>query len=252
MDPILPPVWGVSMSIGRLSVLSMLCAVLVSGPLQAQEPASGEASTWTDPPARAAPQEPAPTVSPVTEPTRAEPKQTAPRRSPPVRENATPAKLDEATSEKPPAPTRAELRQEAIRRAVARSTAQREAEAAARSARSTRRSVVERAAPTRRLSERLVPRQQERRVSFARPVRRPVYGYADPVPLGPAYGRDEGRIMMRGSPVWQDEARFDARARRLAQARSAGYLVVRSRSYAYPDGTVVRRFSPLDGDDYDD
>lgn len=240
------------MSIGRLSVLAMLCAVLVGGPLQAQEPASGEASFWTDPPARAAPQESAPTASPATEPTRAEPKQAGQRRNSPLRENETPAKLDAATAEKPSAPTRAELRQEAIRRAVARSTAQREAEAAARSARTTRRSVVERAAPTRRLSERLAPRQQERRASFARPVRRPVYGYADPVPLGPAYGREEGRFVRRGSPVWQDEVAFDVRARRLAQARSAGYLVMRSRSYAYPDGTVVRRFSPFDGDDYDD
>ena len=41
-------------------------------------------------------------------------------------------------------------------------------------------------------------------------------------------------------------------ARRIAQARSAGYLVMRSRSYAYPDGVVVRRLAPLGEYDFYD
>ncbi|MFG5121478.1 hypothetical protein OWC43_22530 [Methylorubrum sp. POS3] len=253
------------MSIGRLTRLAVFGFVLTCGPSWAQEPAGGEASSWTDPPARTAPSEPARTSAPSPEPPRSEPRQAEQRQTAPVRANPVPSKADPAMSERatPPAePTAAELRQDAIRRAVARSTAQREAEAAARDARAARvarRSVVERAEPKRRsaepsqrFSDRLAPRPYERRTSFARSMRRPVYGYADPVPYDPGYGRSEGRAAMRPSPIWQGEGEFDDRARRLAQARSAGYLVMRSRSYAYPDGTVVRRLAPIDGDDFDD
>ncbi|KQT57254.1 hypothetical protein ASG52_04130 [Methylobacterium sp. Leaf456] len=221
------------MSSGRFSFCFAVAACLVSGAAWAE--GEGEGTSWTDPPARTAPQEPA---------KRAESTRTERAPEPATREPTQARQTPPAPT--PSAPTQAEQRQEQIRRAVARSTAEREAEA--RGIRTPRRSVVERPAPQRsierprRMSERLPPSYlRERQAARPRSIRRPVYGYADPMP---AYERYEA-----GPPAYAVE---DYRARRLAQARSAGYLVMRSRSYAYPDGTVVRRLSPIGGDDFYD
>ena len=232
------------MSSGRFPFSLALAACLACGAAWAE----GEGTSWTDPPARTAPQEPVkpPETKPPEparterppEPATGEPTQA--RQSQPVPTQAAPTQA---------APTQAERRQEQIRRAVARSTAEREAEAAARTARTPRRRLVERPAPPRhmverplRMSERPAPYLRESRVARPRSLRRTVYGYADPIP---AHGRYEA------DPQAWDEGPDD-RASRIGQARSAGYLVVRSRSYAYPDGTVVRRLSPIGGYDYDD
>ncbi|WP_342149433.1 hypothetical protein [Methylorubrum sp. SB2] len=225
------------MSSGRFSFCFVLAACLVSGAAWAE--GEGEGTSWTDPPARTAPQEPAkPAEAKPPEPARTE------RAPEPAPREPTQAR-QEPPAPTPSAPTQAEQRQEQIRRAVARSTAEREAEA--RGIRTPRRSVVERPAPRsverpRRMSERLPPSYLRERHAFRpRSLRRPVYGYADPMP---AYERYEA-----GPPAYDGP---DYRARRLAQARSAGYLVMRSRSYAYPDGTVVRRLTPISGDDFYD
>ncbi len=231
------------MSSGRFSFWFVLAACLVSGAAWAE--GEGEGTSWTDPPARTAPQEPA--KSPEVKPAEAKPPESARTERPP---EPAPREPTQARQEPPApaqaAPTQAEQRQEQIRRAVARSTAEREAEA--RGIRMPRRSVVERPAPQRsverprRMSERLPPSYlRERQAVRPRSIRRPVYGYADPMP---AYERYEA-----GPPAY---AMDDDRVRRLAQARSAGYLVMRSRSYAYPDGTVVRRLAPIGGDDFYD
>lgn len=233
---------------GRFPFCLVLAAWLVGGVALAQ--AEGEGTSWTDPPARTAPQEPG---TPADKPPDAKPPEPARTERPPepaVKSEPTQARRSPSAPAQPaPTPTQAEQRQEQIRRAVARSTAQREAEAA-RAARMPRRSVVERPAPPRRhverplrLSERPAPSVRESLAARPRSLRRPVYGYADPVP---AYDRYEG-----GPRVW-DEGPPDGRARRIAQARSAGYLVIRSRSYAYPDGVVVRRLAPLGEYDFYD
>ncbi|SFL64944.1 hypothetical protein [Methylorubrum salsuginis] len=237
------------MSSGRFSLCLALAACLASGAASAE--GDGEGTSWTDPPARTAPQEVAKPAEPKPpEPARTErapePERNAPtqaRQDPPAPPRSSPPQ----SSPPPVAPTQAEQRQEQIRRAVARSTAEREAEA--RGVRMPRRSVVERPAISqrsverpRRMSERLPPSYlRGRQASRPRSIRRPVYGYADPMPAYERYG---------AGPSAYDGP--DAQARRIAQARSAGYLVMRSRSYAYPDGIVVRRLSPLGGDDFYD
>lgn len=251
------------MSSGRFPYPLVLALLIASGSAWAQETTGGEASSWTDPPARTAPQEPekAPLAAPEAKgpakgPDAKEPESARAERTPePSR--IEPSKTQPLKTE----PTLAERRQEQIRRAVDRSTAEREAEA--RGVRVPQRSVVERPVARRsgarpqRFSERLAPRLRERQVVerqvVERPVpqrrslRRPVYGYADPMPVGPVDSRYRG-----GPPVWDEGPGPDLRSRRIAQARSTGYLVMRSRSYAYPDGTVVRRFSPLGADDFDE
>lgn len=234
------------MSSGRFPLGFMLVALLACGPALAQETPGGEASTWTDPPARTAPQEPSKSETPAAP----EPKGPEPARAERVQ---VPARIDPPRAQ----PTRAEIRQEQIRRAVALSTQQRAAEAAARAARTPRRSVVERPVQTRRVVERprpvverAAPRPRERLAYQPRSLRRPVYGYADPEPVGPAYGRYEAGPPMREPRMWAEGP--DYGAHRIAQARSAGYIVMRSRSYGYPDGTVVRRLSPLGADEIED
>lgn len=233
------------MSSGRYPFCFALAAWLACGTAWAE----GEGTSWTDPPARPASQEPANPAD--VKPAETKPPESArserapePARNEPTQAQSPPAPTQTAPTQ--PAPTQAERRQEQIRRAVARSTAQREAEAAARAARTPRRSVVERPASVQHFVERVAP-PRERRAALRRTLRRPVYGYADPAPV---YGRYGAEPVMRGQQVWDEDAMPDLRARRIAQARSAGYLVMRSRSYAYPDGTVVRRFSPFGGDDF--
>lgn len=245
------------MSSGRSPLCLALFAVLTLGPARAQDAGP---STWTDPPARTAPEDASRGKSPEDAsrdtPNTDARKATAPVAQEPRREET--ARTGEAPAPNRPAPekvepTQAERRQEQIRRAVARSTAEREAEAAARATRTSQRAalrrlpprpVVERVERPQRLSERATPRPRERQAALYRSVRRPVYGYADPEPVDTFHGRYEAGPPAWNPRRWDEGAMPDDRARRIAQARAAGYLVMRSRSYAYPDGTVVRRLSP--------
>lgn len=236
------------MSSGRIPFLLLAGALIAGGPAWAQEPSGGEATSWTDPPARTAPQEPEKAQPAAPEAKAPESKRTEPARAERARE---PQKTDPQKTESTQAEQRQDQRQDQIRRAVERSTREREAEA--RGVRVPRRSVVERPAPrrlavrTQRFSERSAPRLRERQALSRRSIRRPVYGYADPMPVASVDSHYHG-----GPSAWDEGPGPDFRARRIAQARSAGYLVVRSRSYAYPDGTVVRRLAPLGAEDFDD
>ncbi|WP_232628571.1 hypothetical protein [Methylobacterium sp. Leaf118] len=207
----------------------LLALLLTGGPGLAQEPSGG---SWTDPPARAVPETPAPkpaeTRAAAPEPPRTEP---ATRRA-------------EAKARRPVEARRETSRREAIRRAARRATIERQAEASRPAPRPSR--LVER-----RISPRAVVRE---RVASPRPrFRGPVYGYADPEPMAfPRYGRVYAADPMGAPPEAWHEAADEFRARRIARARAAGYLVMRTRSYAFPDGTVVRRYAPLDGFEAED
>lgn len=201
----------------RLSAL--LAALLTCGPALAQDTSGG---SWTDPPARTAPETPAP--KPAETPA-------------PALETA---RTDRAAS-RPEATVRrsAKFRRETIRRAAP----ERRAEASRPAPRPVR--LAERRASPR-------PVVRERQASSRPRFRGPVYGYADPEPAFPRYGRVYAGYPVGAPPESWDEAPDELRARRIARARAAGYLVMRSRSYAYPDGTVVRRLAPLGEFDAED
>lgn len=84
----------------------------------------------------------------------------------------------------------------------------------------------------------------------SRPIMTP-YGYGDPDAVQPsAYEPYAGYGYATRRAGWGSLLGSE-RDRRIAEARAAGYLVMRAQTVALPDGTLVRRLRPLDADDPD-
>lgn len=230
------------MSIGVRLGSALLLASLVSIP-----PLRAETATWTDPPAReeasgAPPATRKPADRPATEPAI----QPGPARAEPGQARAAggavadPAKSDLAKADLAKADrTRAAPRRAVAARPVAArsSTKAVPARRSAAAARPARAVVADRAPAPRRIAQ---PRIRPRLVE-ARPVEaRRVF-----VPAGEAARFPEQAYPDSARRAGWDGLLGDERARRIARAREAGYLVMRAREVVYPDGRVVRTLHPL-------
>lgn len=248
--------------IGSVALLASLIAL--ASPGLAQTDSDAPSGSWTDPPVKSAADKGAPETKPAEalRPAAEAPATPAPDKSKDgaVKDSAAPP------AQVAPA-ARAASRSAGVRRAYirqaarARSVAQAPAAIRPRLDR-TRMSEQPRRGPrTSRSAERprLVARHEPRSLVVERFYRRVasrrdrwIERNDDEMPVMVPYDRPDAPMYAgRRSAGW-GELLGDNRARRIAQARAAGFLVMRSRTIEYPDGRRVNTLTPYDGGDPND
>ncbi|MET0257145.1 MAG: hypothetical protein ABW179_01055 [Methylobacterium sp.] len=230
----------------RCGAVGLVMALLVGAPsaLAQNAPDGTPGSSWTDPPVRGSAGPESPTAKPSDSKVDAKPPVTA--EVPPPADPAKPARrvattpAERASAKlgvKPVEGSRSPAADAAEgRRAVTRP---RMVEKPLVIARRPGR-VVER--PARRVAERNARRSGRVYASAPEPY---AFGNDDPNE-GRGYAAVGARRRLAGWHGLID----DNRASRIARARESGYTIMRMQTYAYPDGTRVRRMVPYDAGGY--